>query len=90
MQVLINPQLQGVFKKARTFAIKILFYNISSTVLFKVLSSTDDTPFPAFLPLLECFLERSFYDGAQFSCRIFLKLWVFKKDGTFQIARQPA
>ena len=29
--------------------------------------STGDTLFPTFLPLLECFLERAFCDGAQFS-----------------------
>ena len=45
-------------KKERTFAIKTLFYNILSTVPFKVVPSTGDTPFPTFLPLLECFLER--------------------------------
>jgi hypothetical protein len=66
-------------KKDQTFAIKTLFYNILSTVPFKVVPSTGDTLFPTFLPLLECFLERTFCDGAQFSYRIFLKLRVFKK-----------
>ena len=56
-----------------------LFYNILSTVPFKVVPSTGDTPFPTFLPLLECFLERTFFDDAQFSYRIFLNLRVFKK-----------
>jgi hypothetical protein len=65
-------------KKNRTFAIKTLFYNILSTVPFKVVPSTGDTPSPTFLPLLECFLKRTFYDGAQFSYRIFLNLRVFK------------
>jgi hypothetical protein len=74
---------KGCSKKDRTFAIKILFYNISRTVPFKVLPSTGDTPFPTFLPLLECFLERSFCDGAQFSCRIFLNPRVFKKGLNF-------
>jgi hypothetical protein len=32
---------------------------------------------------LECFLERTFCDGAQFSCRIFLNLRVFKKRPNF-------
>jgi hypothetical protein len=41
---------------------------------FRVVPSTGDTPFPTFPPLLECFLERTFCDGAQFSCRIFLNL----------------
>jgi len=31
-----------------------------------------DISFPTFLPLLECFLERTFCDGVQFSYRIFL------------------
>jgi hypothetical protein len=69
--------------KDRTFAIKTLFYNILSTVPFKVVSSTGDTPFPTFLPLLECFLERTFCDSAQFSYRIFLNLRVFKKRPNF-------
>jgi hypothetical protein len=50
-------------KKDRTFAIRILFYNILSTVPVKVVPSIGDTPFPTFLPLLECFLERTFCDG---------------------------
>jgi hypothetical protein len=66
-------------EKDRTFAIKTSFYNILSTVPFIVVPSTDDTPFPTFLPLLECFLERTFCDGAQFSYRIFLNLCVLKK-----------
>jgi hypothetical protein len=70
-------------KKDRTFAIKTLFYNILSTVPFKVVPPTGDTPFPTFLPLLECFLERTFCDGAQFSYRIFLNLRVFKKRPNF-------
>jgi len=71
-------------KKDRTFATKTSFYNILSTVPFKVVPSTGDTSFPTFLPLLECFLERTFCDGAQFSYRIFLNLRVFKKkDRTF-------
>ena len=41
-------------KKDRTFAVKTYsFYSILSTVPFKVVPSTGDTPFP-FLPLLEC------------------------------------
>jgi hypothetical protein len=66
-------------KKHRTFTIKTLFYNILSTAPFKVVPSTGDTPFATFLPLLKCFLERNFCDGAQFSHRIFLNLRVFKK-----------
>jgi len=46
---------------------------------FKLVPSTGDTPSPTFLPLLECFLERTFCDGAQFSYRIFLNLHVLKK-----------
>jgi hypothetical protein len=70
-------------KKDRIFAIKTLFYNILSTVPFKVVPSIGDTPSPTFLPLLECFLERTFCDGAQFSYRIFLNLRVFKKRPNF-------
>ena len=66
-------------KKGRTFAIKTLFYNILSTVLLKVVPATGDTPFPTVLPFLECFLERTFCDGVQFSYRIFQNLHVFKK-----------
>ena len=75
--------LQGVLKKDRTFVIKTSFYNILSTVPFKVVHSTGDTLFPTFLPLLECFLERTFCDGAPFSYRIFLNLRVFKKRPNF-------
>ena len=70
-------------KKARTFVTKTLFYNILSTVPFKVVPSTGDTPFPTFLPLFECFPERTFCDCAQFSYRIFLNLRVFKKRPNF-------
>jgi hypothetical protein len=66
-------------KKDRTFDIKTLVYKILSTVPFKVVPSTGDTPFPSFLSLLECFLERTSCDGAQFSYRIFLNLLVLKK-----------
>jgi hypothetical protein len=72
-------KIQSVFKKDRTFAIQTLFYNILSTVPFKVVPYTGDTQFPMFLLLLECFLERTFCDGAQFSYRIFLNLRVLKK-----------
>ena len=58
------------------------FFYILSTVPFKVVPSTGDTPFPTFLPLLERFLERTFCDGAQFSYRIFLNLRVLKKKRT--------
>jgi hypothetical protein len=70
-------------KKDRTFAIKTLFYNILSTVPIKVVPTTGDIPFPTSLPLLDCFLERTFCDGAQFSYRIFLNLRVFKKRPNF-------
>jgi hypothetical protein len=76
-------RIQGVFKKRPIFYIKTLFYNILSTVPFKVVHSTGDTPFPTFVPLLECFLERTFCDGAQFSYRIFLNLRVFQKRPNF-------
>ena len=72
-----------VQKKDRTFVIKTLFCNILSTVPFKVAPSTGDTPFSTFLPLLECFLEHTICDGAQFSYCIFLNLRVLKKNRTF-------
>jgi len=46
--------------------------------------STADTPFPAFLPLLECLLERTFCDGPQFSYRIFLNLLYGLETTSFQ------
>jgi hypothetical protein len=61
---------------------KTLFY-ILSTVPFKVVPSTGHTPFSTFLPLLECFLERTFCDGGLFYYRIFLNLRVFKKRPNF-------
>ena len=39
------------------------FYSILSTVPFKAVPTTGDTPFPTFLPLLKCFLEHTFYNG---------------------------
>jgi len=72
----IIHDIKGMFKKKNwTFAIKTLFYNILSTVPFKLVPSTGNTLFPTFLPLLEC----TFCDVAQFSYRIFLNLRVFKK-----------
>jgi len=80
-----NKNYKACSKKDRNFDIlvKTLFYNILSTVLFKLVPSTGDTPLPTFLPLLECFLERTFSDGTQFSYRIFLNLRVFKKRTNF-------
>jgi len=69
--------IQGVLKKTTKLSLQRLYcslYNILSTVPFKVVPSTGNTPFPTFLTLLECFLERTFCDGAQFSYRIFLNL----------------
>jgi hypothetical protein len=54
----IHWHIECVFKKRTNFAINTLFYNILSTVPFKVVPSTGDTPFPTFLPLLECVLWR--------------------------------
>jgi hypothetical protein len=80
---LIGKHTRPVQNKDRTFAIKTLFYNILSTLPFKVVLSTSDTPLPTFPPLLECFLECTFCDGARFSYRIFLNLRVFKKRPNF-------
>ena len=60
------------------------FYNILSTVPLKVVPSTCNTPFPTFLPFLECLLERTCCDGAQFSCRIFLNLLYGLETTSFQ------
>jgi hypothetical protein len=68
-----------VFKKRPNICFKDFILQILSTVPFKVVPSTGNTPSPTFLPLLECFLERTFCDGAQFSYRMFLNLRVFKK-----------
>jgi hypothetical protein len=70
-------------KKGRTFAIKTLFYNILSTVPFKGVPCTGDTPFSTCFPLSECFLECTFCEGAQFSYRIFLNLRLFQKRPNF-------
>ena len=69
-------------KKERTFAINTLLL-ILSTVPYKVVPTTGDTPFP-FLPLLECFLECTLCDGAQFSYRIFLILLYGLETTSFQ------
>ena len=73
------PLHKACSKKDRTFAINTLFYNILSTVPFRLVPCTGDTPFLTFLLFLECFVERTFCDGAQFSYHIFLNLRVFKK-----------
>ena len=75
--------LQDVFKKRPNFCY-CSFYSILSTVPFKVVPSTGDTPFPTFLPFLEFFLKRIFCDGAQFSYRIFLNLIYGLETTSFQ------
>jgi len=72
--------IQGVFKKR----LYCSFYSILSTVPCKVVPSTGDTPFPNFLPLLECFLEHNSCDGTQFSYRIFLNLLYSLETTSFQ------
>jgi len=58
--------MQSVFIKSRTLAMKTvsLILQHFNTSPFKVAPSTGDTPFLTFLPLLECFLESTFCDGA--------------------------
>ena len=75
--------IQGVFKKRPNFCYKDFILQHVKHCPFKVVHSTGDTPFATFRPLLECFLERTFCDGAQFSYRIFLNLRVFKKRPNF-------
>jgi len=72
--MVIILEYKACSKKDRTFAIKTLLLILQqlSNVPSKEVPSTGDTPFSTFLPLLECFLERTFCDGAQFSCGIFL------------------
>jgi hypothetical protein len=62
--IAVRPNYKACSIKNRTFAIKTSFYSILCTVPFRVVPSTGDTPFPALLPLLECFLELTFCDGA--------------------------
>jgi len=80
-------RLRGIYKacskKDRTFVIKTIFYNILSTAPFKLVPLTGNTAFPRFLPFLECFLEHTFCNGAQFSYSIFMNLRVFKKRPNF-------
>jgi hypothetical protein len=75
--------IQGVFKKRPNICYRDFILQHFKHCPFKVVPSTGDTPFPTFLPLLECFLERSFCDGAQFSYRIVLNICVFKKRPNF-------
>jgi hypothetical protein len=71
--------IQGVFKKRPNVYYKGLILQHFKHCPYKVVTSIGDTPFHTFLPLLECFLERTFCEGAQFSYRIFLNLRVLKK-----------
>jgi len=82
----VQKSIQGVFKKRPNFWYKdyCSFYSILSTVPFKVVPSTGDTPSP-FLPLLECFRERTFCDGAQFSYCNVLNLLYGVEMTSFQI-----
>jgi hypothetical protein len=54
---------QGVFEKRPNFCFKDIIAHFTaflSTIPFKVVPSTGDTPFSTFLPMLECFLERNY------------------------------
>ena len=65
----VSVKIQGVFKKRPNACYKDFILQHLNTVPFKTVPSTGDTPFPTFFPLLECFLEHTFCDGAQFSYR---------------------
>jgi len=75
--------LQGVFKIRPNICYKDFILQHFKHRPLQSSPSTSGTPFPTFLPLLECFLERTFCDGTQFSYRIFLNLHVFKKKTYF-------
>jgi hypothetical protein len=75
--------IQAVFKIRPNIYYKGFILQHFKHCPYKVVTSIGDTPFPTFLPLLECFLERNFCDGAQFSYRIFLNLRAFKKRPNF-------
>jgi hypothetical protein len=55
------PRIYKACSKKTNFCYKdyCSFYSIVSTVPFKVVPSTGDTPFLTLIPLLECFLERT-------------------------------
>jgi len=79
-----QPGIEGVFKKKTEFLLYCSFYSILNTVPFKLVHFTGDTPFPTFFPLLECFLESTYCDGAQFSYCIFLNLLYGLETTSFQ------
>jgi hypothetical protein len=72
-----------VFKKRPNFCYKDFIVQYFKHFPLQSSPSTGDTPFPVFLTLLECFLERTFCDGVQFSYRVFLNLRVFKRRPNF-------
>ena len=68
---------QGVFKKTPNFYYEGFIAHYTAFLALspvKVVPSTGDAPFPTFLPLLECFLERTFCNGAQFPYHVLLNL----------------
>ena len=78
---------QGVFKKTPNFYYEGFIAHYTAFLALspvKVVPSTGDAPFPTFLPLLECFLECTLSDGAQFSYRIFLNLLSGLETTSFQ------
>ena len=50
----------------------------------KAVPSIGDTPFPMFVSLLECLLEHTLCDGAQFCYHIFLNLHYGLETTSFQ------
>jgi hypothetical protein len=73
-----KPYIQGVFKKRPNFCYKDFILQHFKHCPLQSSPSTGNTPFPMFIPLLDCFLERIFCDGVEFSYRIFLNLRVHK------------
>jgi hypothetical protein len=70
----IHDVVKGVLKKPELLLERLLLILQHCIVPFKEVPSTGDTPFWMVILSLECFLERTFCDGEQFSYRIFLNL----------------
>jgi hypothetical protein len=77
--------VKGVLKNSELLLERLLLILQHCIFPFKEVPSTGDTPFSIVLLSLECFLERTFCDGAQFSYRIFLNLLYGLKRHPFKV-----